>query len=130
LRSYALNYFLGMDFPDDRLVLPAFVVFKMESQLTALTRPSAVFTFTDVNPDSICWPYFGVYMDKDYFFNFPNSSHNRGGVVSFADGHTEYHRWRDDRTIKAYSANYHNHSDASPANADLAWIRDRTTVRK
>ena len=84
----------------------------------------------DVNPDSICWPYFGVYMNQDSFFNFPNSSHNRGGVVSFADGHVEYHRWRDQRTITAYSPAYHNHQDSSPNNLDLVWLRDRTTVPK
>jgi prepilin-type N-terminal cleavage/methylation domain-containing protein/prepilin-type processing-associated H-X9-DG protein len=129
LRSYALNYYLGMQLRDQRLST-IFAVFKKESELTALMKPSNVFTFTDVNPDSICWPYFGVYMDRDAFFNFPNSSHSRGGVISFGDGHVEYHKWRDERTIKAYSTYYHNHSDSSPGNQDLAWLIERATVRK
>jgi prepilin-type processing-associated H-X9-DG protein len=87
-------------------------------------------TFIDVYADSLCWPYFGVYMTQDSFFNFPNSSHNRGGVVSFADGHTEYHRWQDQRTIAAYSANYHNHNDPSSRNVDLVWLRARATIPK
>jgi prepilin-type processing-associated H-X9-DG protein len=69
-------------------------------------------------------------MTMDSFFNFPNSSHNRGGVVAFADSHVEYHRWKDARTITAYSANYHNHSDASPGNQDIYWLRQRATVPK
>jgi prepilin-type processing-associated H-X9-DG protein len=69
-------------------------------------------------------------MTQDSFFNFPSSSHNRGGVVSFADGHTEYHRWRDQRTITAYSADYHQHRDSSPNNPDLVWLRQRATVPK
>ena len=90
--------------------------------------PAGLFTFLDVNPDSICWPYFGVKMDADSFFNFPNSSHNRGGVMSFADAHAEYHRWTDRRTIAAHSSNYHQHDDSSSGNQDIAWLRPRTTV--
>jgi prepilin-type N-terminal cleavage/methylation domain-containing protein/prepilin-type processing-associated H-X9-DG protein len=128
LRSYALNYYLGMDFADDRLV-SSFKLFLRESELAGLARPAGIFTFMDVNPDSICWPFFGVYMDRDSFFNFPNSSHSRGGVVAFADGHVDYHKWRDERTIKAYSGNYHGHNDSSPGNQDLAWIKERSTLR-
>ena len=90
--------------------------------------PAGVFTFIDVNPDSICWPYFGVYMDRDSFFNFPNSSHNRGGVLAFGDAHVERHHWQDQRTITSYSPDYHRHDDQSAGNQDLAWLRLRTTV--
>jgi prepilin-type processing-associated H-X9-DG protein len=92
--------------------------------------PAGILLFMDVNPDSICWPYLGVMMHKESFFNFPNSSHNRGGVASFGDGHVEYHRWRDARTIAAVSARYHDHDDASDGNVDLAWLKQRTSVPK
>ena len=69
-------------------------------------------------------------MNQESFFNFPNSSHNSGGVVSFADGHVERHRWLDQRTIAAFSGDYHRHNDASVRNVDLAWLRERTTVHK
>ena len=51
-------------------------------------------------------------------------------MVSFADGHVEYHRWRDQRTITAYSTDYHQHQDYSPNNQDLYWLRERATVPK
>jgi len=91
--------------------------------------PAGVFLFQDVNPNSVCWPYFGVQMEQDYFFNWPSSSHSRGGVVSFADAHVDYHRWRDQRTITADSKNYHDHYDYCPDNPDLVWLRARTSVR-
>ena len=128
IRSYALNAYLGTVDLDDRLST-AYTVFFKHSELTR-QMSGGTFTFMDVNPESICWPFFGVHMPKDSFFNFPNSSHNRGGVISFADGHVEYHRWRDSRTIRAYSSDYHHHDEPSPGNIDLAWIRDRTTVHK
>jgi prepilin-type N-terminal cleavage/methylation domain-containing protein/prepilin-type processing-associated H-X9-DG protein len=136
LRSYSLNVYLGWVGewdnrlgPMDSRGLPLYKIFKKHSELVA-AMPGGVFLFQDVNPNSICWPFFGVQMSLDYFFNWPNSSHNRGGVVSFADGHVDYHRWRDQRTIAAYSADYHAHKDYSPNNADLVWLRERTTVHK
>jgi len=128
IRSYALNAYLGTVALDDRLST-AYQVFFKHSELTR-QMPGGTITFLDINPDSICWPFFGVHMNKDSFFNFPNSSHNRGGVISFADGHVEYHRWRDPRTIRGYSPDQHRHDEPSPGNVDLAWIRDRTTVHK
>jgi prepilin-type N-terminal cleavage/methylation domain-containing protein/prepilin-type processing-associated H-X9-DG protein len=129
LRSYALNLYLGWTGPWDNRLSSAHVIFRRQSELT-LAMPAELFTFIDVNPDSICWPYFGVQMVRDSFFNFPNSSHNSGGVVSFADGHVQYHRWRDPRTIKASSTEFHRHDDVAPQNEDLAWLRSRTTVRQ
>jgi prepilin-type N-terminal cleavage/methylation domain-containing protein/prepilin-type processing-associated H-X9-DG protein len=128
LRSYALNAYVGMGGWDERLSV-AFRVFKKHGDLSVV-MPSGTLTFVDVNPDSICWPYFGVYMNQESFFNFPNSSHNRGGVISFADGHVEHRRWMDPRTVTSYSSDYHHHRDSSPRNVDLAWLRERTTVHK
>jgi len=127
LRSYALNVYMGVGDVDSRLAAP-YVTFNKDSEIA--NRPAGFLTFIDVNPDSICWPYFGVYMQSDTFFNFPNSSHSSGGVVSFADAHVEYHRWQDQRTIVGFSANYHNHTDPSPKNVDLLWLRQRATVQR
>jgi prepilin-type N-terminal cleavage/methylation domain-containing protein len=129
LRSYAMNNYLGwVGEWDDRLSM-AYKVFHKHGELsTALT--AELFLFQDVNPNSICWPYFGVYMDQESFFNFPNSSHNQGGVVTFVDGHIEHHRWRDPRTLTAYSSDYHRHNDPSPRNKDLAWLRERATIHR
>jgi prepilin-type processing-associated H-X9-DG protein len=127
IRSYALNAYTGWTGQWDSRLSTSYKVFQKFSEI-GLKMPAGLFTFQDVNPDSICWPYFGVKMDVDSFFNFPNSSHNRGGVMAFADGHAEYHRWTDQRTISAYSTDYHHHDDPSPGNQDIAWLRLRTTV--
>ena len=127
MRSYALNSYVGWVGEWDYRLSLNYKVFRKHSDIVS-PMPAGVFLFQDVNPDSICWPYYGVYMDHESFFNFPNSSHNRGGVVSFADGHVEHHRWKDQRTITAYSPDYHLHNDPSAHNVDLAWLRDRTTV--
>ncbi len=129
LRSYAMNNYLGWFGEWDERLSNRYRVFRKHTELVS-PMPAGVFLFQDVDPNSICWPYFGVYMTQDAFFNFPNSSHTRGGVVSFTDGHVEPHRWKDPRTVKAYSPDYHQHNDLSVRNVDIAWIRDRTTVHK
>jgi prepilin-type N-terminal cleavage/methylation domain-containing protein len=129
LRSYALNCYLGWIGPWDTRLSPLFRIFKKHGDLSA-AMPGGVFLFQDVHAKSICWPYFGVEMAEDSFFNFPASSHSRGGLVSFADGHVDYHKWMDQRTVVAYSGDYHRHDDPSPNNADIVWLRQRTTVRK
>jgi prepilin-type N-terminal cleavage/methylation domain-containing protein/prepilin-type processing-associated H-X9-DG protein len=131
IRSYALNAYAGWDRTDsghwDNRLATGFRIFLKHGDVTA-AMPAGTFTFIDVNPDSVCWPYFGVLMTQDSFFNFPNSSHNSGGLIAYADGHVERHRWQDPRTIRAFSSDYHRHDEPSPNNPDLAWLRARTTV--
>ena len=134
-RSYALNAYVGwLGNWDNRISstggngLPLYRIFKKHSQMTA-AMPNGTLLFTDVNSNSICGPAFGVVMDQDRFFNFPSSTHERGAVLSFADAHVEWHRWKDVRTIKAFASDYHSHGEPSPGNLDIAWLRERTTVR-
>jgi prepilin-type N-terminal cleavage/methylation domain-containing protein/prepilin-type processing-associated H-X9-DG protein len=129
LRSYALNAYVGWTGHwDDRLALD-YTVFNRQSQIVP-SMNAGLFLFADVHPKSICWPYFGVQMKEDVFLLFPGSSHNQGGVISFADGHVERHAWRDPRTRRAFSLDYHAHHDPSPGNLDLVWLRQCTTVHK
>jgi prepilin-type N-terminal cleavage/methylation domain-containing protein len=131
IRSYDMNAYVGWVGPWDPRFPDAtrgWKVFHKFAEMGAVRMPAGTFVFLDVDPRSICWPYFAVQMEKDSFFNFPNSSHERGGVISYADGHAERHRWVDARTVTAYSDDYHRHDDASPRNQDIYWLRDRTTI--
>ena len=129
LRSYAMNCYLGWSGTWDERLGTGFRVFKKQGQLSG-AMPSGTFLFADVHPSSICWPFYGVYMRQDSFFNFPNSSHSKGGVVSFTDGHVEYRKWRDSRTVLAKSSDYHRHDESAAKDEDLLWFRQRTTVPK
>lgn len=128
LRSYSLNAYMGAIGPLDRRLSSAYRIFRKQSSITR-SSPGGYFLFQDVQPNSICWPFFGVQMDRDEFFNFPGSFHSRGGVISFSDGHVEYHRWTDARTVLAYARRYHDHDEPSVGNRDLTWLRERTTYK-
>ncbi len=131
-RSYQLNAYTGWTgYWDDRLSSD-YYIFTKSTEITSRVAAGMVFTFQDVNPDSICWPYFGVSMTAPRWFSYPNASHNRGGVMSFADGHVEYHRWMNPETFApSPNTDWHGHQTTTAANnVDLLWLRDRTTRRK
>jgi prepilin-type N-terminal cleavage/methylation domain-containing protein/prepilin-type processing-associated H-X9-DG protein len=130
LRSYGLNGFMGWigawnNQFGSQAALRAF------EKTADVTEPSRFFTFQDVYPKSICAPFFGVAMwdsGSDSFYNYPFIDHNKGGVVSFADGHVEWHRWHDPRTLSPASSDYHAHSDFSPNNPDIEWLKYHATI--
>jgi prepilin-type processing-associated H-X9-DG protein len=64
--------------------------------------PSQTFTFIDSHPtttvDSAFVPAFiNSTFGQDAWTDLPGEFHNRGGNLSFADGHQEHWRWRFSR---------------------------------
>jgi prepilin-type processing-associated H-X9-DG protein len=110
---------------------PGYQVFTRVPQLSR-AGPARIFLFQDVLPANLCYPAFIVRMpgSGESFFHLPSSEHNRAGVVSFCDGHVESHRWVDPRTRpKVPPDAIVAHSISAVNSADLAWIRERTTIR-
>ena len=66
--------------------------------------PSKIFVFLDEHPDSINDGYFIAVPPPApgewAWYDLPGSYHNGGGSFSFADGHTEIHRWKCASTIR------------------------------
>ena len=121
VRSYSLNGFLGWNFavgssPPGRVALK-------ESQIP---RPQDRLTFADLRADSICWPFFGINGDES-FFMYPAAYHGRAGMLSFADGHTERHRWTDPRTYNPARIDWHSHNQDSRRNPDLTYLQRHAT---
>lgn len=134
-RSMVMNSYVGT--PQNLVVMPltlnsAYRVYSKSSDLSA-DSPSSRFVFTDGNPASICTPGFGINMTSDTFIHYPSSLHQGSGVFAFADSHVEAHKWLDDRTKKTIpsgSTTYLGHTDASPNNADIRWLREHATRLK
>jgi len=131
IRSYSLNVYLSPSAGVSQHISSRYRVFWKS---TDIPTPANTFTFMDVTPQNLCTPAFIVLMPgaaDDQFFHFPATHHNRGGVLSFADGHSEAHRWRDQRTIRTAALGVKiGHNISSPRNQDLAWIQERTSVLK
>ena len=134
LRSYSLNCYVGTspaNVVQPIALNPAYRVHLKSSDIAA-DSPAMRFVFINVNPASICTPAFGVDMSLQTFVHYPSSLHRGLGVISFADGHVESHKWVDPRTRKSLPAGqqYIAHDDPSPGNLDLVWLGQRTTAPK
>jgi prepilin-type N-terminal cleavage/methylation domain-containing protein/prepilin-type processing-associated H-X9-DG protein len=77
------------------------------TKMTELKRPGVgnIYTFLDEHPDSINDGAFmlnaGYYPStQEKWRDFPGSLHNNSGVLAFADGHSETHRWMKGRTCQ------------------------------
>ena len=102
--------------------------------------PSSVFVFLDEHPDSIDDLQFmldpGYAPGGEHWRNLPASHHNGAGSLSFADGHSEIHKWMVHGPIfnTVFPVTYQNYpiSSSSPwgmpnlgVNADYEWLDDR-----
>lgn len=113
---------------------------KVYLKMTDFTAPgpSGIFLLMDIREDSIDWGNFATDMrgwpDKPAqagFYDLPASYHHRAGGLSFADGHAEIKRWRDNRTMPAVARDrgipdIFNSSN----NVDIVWLQERATRKK
>jgi len=129
VRSYSMNLYLGPNADMQSRLSPRYRVFKKTGDLASA---ATTFLTQDLSPQSLCTPAFIVLMPGnggDQFFHLPAIHHNNGGVVGFADGHAEAHRWLDARTFrKATLGQRIDHNLQVPNSRDLKWIQERTTV--
>jgi prepilin-type N-terminal cleavage/methylation domain-containing protein/prepilin-type processing-associated H-X9-DG protein len=58
--------------------------------------------------------------------DFPGSYHGGAGGLSFVDGHSEIHKWKDPKTTPAIGKLY-NLNVPAPNNPDVFWIMERST---
>ena len=69
--------------------------------------PSRVYVMLDEHPDSINDGLYafdpGYSPGSETWRDLPASFHNRTGSFSFADGHSETHKWSDGRTVQPVS---------------------------
>jgi prepilin-type N-terminal cleavage/methylation domain-containing protein len=133
VRSYSMNAYVGWTGPFHPTL--DFVHFETYHKLGQVQRisPSQLFVFLDMNPDSICWPFFGTFMQPSAgtrFFMYPGALHAKSGVLSFADGHVETHLWKDPRTVSPGKIPFHNHNQSSPGNPDVVWLQTHATAAK
>ncbi len=98
-----------------------------------LVNPAMSWVLLDEHPDSMNAGGFGNTMVETpaaaRIVDFPASFHNGAGGISFADGHSEIHKWVDARTRP--KPKYNNDLQlnvASPDNKDMIWLSQRTTT--
>ena len=132
VRSISMNAMVGdpgtsLQGSDNNADDPGYQQFVRESDFK---DPSAIFVFLDEHPDSIDDGYFiNAYTNAEWI-DLPASYHNGGGSFTFADGHTEIHRWQSASTMPP------NQPDAAglplalaPGDtADFSWVSQHASI--
>jgi prepilin-type processing-associated H-X9-DG protein len=98
---------------------PPFDTYKRQSDIV---QPNQYFVFTDENKDTLTTGCFQMNLTMAYWdlniSDFPGANHGQSAGLSFADGHTESHRWKDPRTMPVTARS----GTASPFNKDYLWL--------
>jgi prepilin-type N-terminal cleavage/methylation domain-containing protein/prepilin-type processing-associated H-X9-DG protein len=121
IRSYSMNGYLALT--DTAPAPHPRWYFTSESIL----RPAGTFVFIDVEPASICWAPFHIpEHDTGPWWNAPGALHKSSATVSFADGHTELHRWNVPNNRPMSVADQVDHPIDPPVDIDdVSWLRRR-----
>jgi prepilin-type N-terminal cleavage/methylation domain-containing protein len=126
VRSISMSGWMGRNAPAWN---PGYITFAKISQLVR-PAPSDAIVYLDEREDSIDDGYYAINMNKGAsaeLVNFPGSFHNRAGGLSFADGHTEIHRWVDPRTTPPVRRGFKYEFTKMGNNRDLQYLQERAT---
>ena len=109
-----------------------FANYRQWLKLSAVSKPSVFFVTLDEHPDSI---------NDGFFLNDPNNNgagawgdgpasyHGGAGGLSFADGHSEIHKWLSATTkIPVKFMNFAAPTFDAQGRTDYRWLMDRTSV--
>jgi len=131
VRSYALNSYMNWE---------AGAIYNNDTNYLSFTKqtdiagaaPSEIFTFLDVAPGYICHSAFVVVEDSIVYYHLPSAQHSQSGVVTFADGHIESHRWSEPKTVRdAQTVEWiTTHLNFETGNRDLKWLQAHASVRR
>lgn len=116
--------------------------FRTYQKLSDVRIPSKTFVFADEHPDSINDGVIAVACNGswvtdpqnagEWIIDYPASFHDGACSFSFADGHTELHKWVGNK-IKApasYGAVVLPSGQAGDSWRDIRWLAENTTVKR
>ena len=109
-------------------------------KLASIRNPTKTFVLVDEHPDSINDAAFAVQMAAPSkpltmsdirIIDFPASYHNGACGFSFADGHSEIHKWRGAKIRPPVTGqDLTLNVPAGDSKNDIIWLSDMTTVAK
>jgi prepilin-type N-terminal cleavage/methylation domain-containing protein/prepilin-type processing-associated H-X9-DG protein len=126
-RSMAMNAMVGNPGDLTNVFNPTYVQFFKSSEIP---DPSGIFVFLDEHCDTINDGFFVNRLDDGKWGNLPGSYHGGAANFSFADGHTEIHRWVVGDTIRPARPGGVGGIFTPSTPTDFDWLKQRTSVKK
>lgn len=103
-------------------------IFRKQNELVAI-GPVNCFTLLDENPWSINDGWFCSDNAAQTWVDKPATYHNHACGFSFADGHSEMHKWRDGNLIN-YNGPLNTGVPAQPGVGDIDWLMQHSSIPK
>ena len=123
-RTYSMNCLVGDPGELTNKFNPDYIQFYTSGNIP---NPSDIFVFLDEHPDTLNDGFFMNRLGDYKWGNLPGSFHRGAANLSFADGHTESHRWALASTVQPVQGIQGLTFDADPK-TDFQWLKDRTSV--
>ena len=127
-RSVSMNNFVGSPSDESNGGASKYPTYK---KTAGILSPTLTFVFLDEREDSINDATFFTRMLDPFpnptIIDIPASYHGGAGGFSFADGHSEIHKWRSSllmQPIRSSSINNMNVSSASAGMGDSDWLAE------
>jgi len=133
VRSYSMNAMIGDagDFSTTGVNRnnPKYVQF---FQVTSIPEPATIFVFLDEHPDSINDGYFVNRAYSTNWYDLPASYHNGAASFTYADGHSQAHRWVNPSTKRRPQKGGAPLPFPYPPeeDQDFDWVTDHMSVEK
>ena len=137
VRSISMSQsFRGKDRQNEHWPSPPWRIYQKTSDMVR-PAPADLWVIIDENPDSVNDAAFAVNMNNPAasaaFQDGPGMLHANACGFSFADGHSEIHKWKDARTYSGPMAttyiNRQNYTNPKPNNQDVIWLNERSTAK-
>ncbi|HWD92248.1 MAG TPA: prepilin-type N-terminal cleavage/methylation domain-containing protein [Verrucomicrobiae bacterium] len=130
LRSNSMNAFLtGGAYGAGATYENAYRYYNKLTDITSPT-PTDLWVFTDEHPDSINdgWLVVEPTTTIKWGRDLPGSYHNKANSFTFADGHSELHKWLEPTTSPPVTQNEHGtYPGTFPLDQDIAWMVQHST---
>jgi prepilin-type N-terminal cleavage/methylation domain-containing protein len=129
-RSVSMNCYMGVGADGNALWQGGYFGYR---RMADLVRPGPVNTFVILDEGlSINDGFFATDMDtydpnnmaQKHTTDVPATYHDMAGSFSFADGHSEIHKWKDPRTAEPKGWDW-----SSPNNLDIDWLQAHASAK-
>ncbi len=123
VRSMSMNAWMNPISTESQLDDVNYTVFRRQNNIR---NPALTWVTIDENPKTINDGWFLVRPNvPNVWRDIPAAYHNNAGGVSFADGHAEIRKWKDNSVV-SQAASY---ARKDPSSKDLDWLIERTTTK-
>ena len=98
--------------------------YQLCTKMVQIKAPAVMYVFLDEREDSINDGWYAADPDTKYqIVDYPASYHGSACGYSFADGHSEIHKWRDGRTMPVLKTGQLLQLNINiPNDSDILWI--------